>query len=81
MAIADRLPQGEGDTGTRSQDRILRHSQSLGDFVGGAKPDAPDVTRQTVGILLDQWHGVGTVRFVDANGSVTSRRHVIAGRR
>jgi hypothetical protein len=67
MALVHRLGQRIGDVGAHADQGGLVDAELHRDGVGGLKPDATDITRQAIGILRHDLHGIAAVGLVNAN--------------
>src|SRR5438105_1016138 len=61
MAVIHRLGERVADAGTDPDHGGLLDAEPGGNLIGGAKPDAPDVTCQPVGIFADYPNGIGPI--------------------
>ena len=77
MTVVHRFGQRVGDTGTNTDHRRLFDAELHGDRVGGLESDAPDVSREPIGILGHDLDGVGAVSLVDPHGASGADRMAV----
>jgi hypothetical protein len=69
VALVHRLSQRKADAGADPNQRRFLDADLGRDLIGGAEPDATDVSGQAVGIFADHPHRVVAVGLVDPHGS------------